>query len=151
MKLSEVITVETIKVPLKATEKTAAIEELVDVLDKASLVPNKAELLKAILEREAIRTTGIGQGLALPHGKLEGLDKLIIAVGKPASSIDFQSIDQQPVNLIVLLASPVDQTGPHIQALARISRFMTLPEFRERIARAATADEVYQTFVEHEK
>ena len=150
MKLSEVITTETIKVPLKATEKTAAIEELVDVLDKASLVPNKAELLKAILEREAIRTTGIGQGLALPHGKSEGLDELIIAVGKPPTPIDFQSIDQQPVNLIVLLASPVDQTGPHIQALARISRFMTLPEFREQIARAATAEEVYQTFGEYE-
>jgi fructose-specific phosphotransferase system IIA component len=150
MKLSEVITIETIKVPLEAKDKVAAIEELADLLCKANLIPEKEKLLTAILEREATRTTGIGQGLAIPHGKYDGLDRLVIAVGKPGQPIDFQSIDNEPVNLIVLLASPTNQTGPHIQALARISRLMTMASFREQIERAKSSQEMYQAFVDHE-
>jgi fructose-specific phosphotransferase system IIA component len=150
MKLSEVITIDTIKVPLKANDKVSAIKELVDLLCKANKVPNEESFLNAILEREAARTTGIGQGLAIPHGKFDGLDRLVIAIGKPAKPIDFQSIDNEPVSLIVLLASPTNQTGPHIQALARISRLMTMQPFRDKINDAKTAEDIYQAFVDHE-
>jgi mannitol/fructose-specific phosphotransferase system IIA component (Ntr-type) len=151
MKLSEVITLNLVKVPLKATDKYAAIEELVDLVDAAKLVADIGSLRQAVLDREATRSTGIGHGLAIPHGKCQGIDHLIAAVGKPQNPIDFQSIDGQPVNLIVLLASPIDQTGPHIQALARISRFMLSPTFCDQIDRATTPQEVYQAFRDHEK
>jgi mannitol/fructose-specific phosphotransferase system IIA component (Ntr-type) len=151
MKLSEVITLNLIKVPLKAVDKYAAIEELVDVVDAAKLVADIQSLRRAVLDREVTRSTGIGHGLAIPHGKCHGVNRLIAAIGKPEKPIDFQSIDGNPVNFIVLLASPIDQTGPHIQALARISRFMLLPRFCSQIDQAKTPQAVYQAFLDHEK
>jgi fructose-specific phosphotransferase system IIA component len=151
MKLSEIITLETVKVPLLAKDKFAAIEELVEVLHQAGKISEKSHLLKAVLTREATRSTGIGQGLAVPHGKCQGLDSLVIAVGKPAQPLEFDSLDGLPVNLIVLLGSSVDQTGPHIQALAGFSRLMTKNAFRQKIENANTAEEVYQAFLHHER
>jgi fructose-specific phosphotransferase system IIA component len=151
MKLTDIITVETIKVPLEATEKQTAIEELIDVLYDAGKISEKSKLLQAVLNREAARSTGIGQGLAVPHGKCEGLESLVIAVGKPAKPMDFESIDGDPVNLIVLLGSNVDQTGPHIQALARFSRLMMKPAFRAQIERAQTSAHIFETFQKHEQ
>ena len=150
MKLSEIIDIKAIKIPLRAKDKQTAIEELIDTLSQAGKISDKSKLLQAVLDREATRSTGVGQGLAIPHGKCEGLNCLVCAVGIPAQPIDFQSIDGQPVNFIVLLGSGVDQTGPHIQALARISRFMTMPSFRKAIGQARTSLEVYRAFVEHE-
>lgn len=151
MKLSDVLTLDTIKVPLKSETKEDIIEELIDVLDEAGQVRDKDKLLQAILERENIRSTGIGEGLAVPHAKSNGVDKLVVSIGKPKEPIDFQSIDGKKVNFIVLMGSPADQAGPHIQALARMSRLMVKPEFREDINQSVTAREVYETIVAHEK
>jgi len=151
MKLSDVLTIETIVVPLESTDKYAAIEELVDVLVSTKRIPDRQGLLQAVLTREQTRTTGIGDGLAIPHGKCENLQSLVMAAGKPKTPMDFQSIDGQPVNFIFLLGAPIDQTGPHIQTLARISRFMTLPTFRRQIRQAQTPQEVYRAIVAHEK
>ena len=103
-----------------------------------------------MLEREATRTTGIGNGLAIPHGKCSGVDHLVVAVGKPEAPIDFDSIDKRPVNLIVLLASPPDQTGPHIQALARISRLMNVEAFRMVLRNATTSQQIFDAVVAQE-
>jgi fructose-specific phosphotransferase system IIA component len=151
MKLSEIITLETVKVPLQATDKYAAIEELVELLHQTGKIPEKSKLLQAILAREATRSTGIGQGLAVPHGKCHGLDSLVIAVGKPSKPMEFDSLDGQPVNLVVLLGSSFDQTGPHIQALAGFSRLMTKTSFREKIELAKTAEDVFKVFLHHER
>jgi mannitol/fructose-specific phosphotransferase system IIA component (Ntr-type) len=91
-----------------------------------------------------MRTTGIGAGLAIPHGKCPGMPGLAMAIGRPASPMEFEAIDGQPVRLVVLLASPPDRTSDHIQALARISRLMTMEDFRERIYAAQTAAEIYE-------
>lgn len=149
-KLSEVITLDCIKVPLSATERYEAIDELVDVLCQAGKISEKDPLLAAVVEREQTRSTGVGHGLAIPHGKCSGLVGLVGAVGKPAEPIDFDSIDGQPVNFVVLLGSPVDQTGPHIQALARISRLMTTETFCTKIAQAQSPNDVFQALVDHE-
>lgn len=151
MKLSEIITLETIKVPLQATDKYTAIEELIDLLHQTGKISEKSKLLEAVLAREATRSTGIGQGLAVPHGKCKGLNSLVIAVGKPAQPLEFDSLDGQPVNLVVLLGSSFDQTGPHIQALAGFSRLMTKPSFRKQIEQAQAAHQVFQTFLDHER
>jgi fructose-specific phosphotransferase system IIA component len=151
MKLSEIIAVETIRVPLSATEKYSAIEELVAILHEAGRISEKDRLLQAILQREAACSTGIGHGLAVPHGKCHGVDGLVIAVGKPSRPMDFQSIDGKPVNLIVLMGSRIDQTGPHIQALARMSRFMVKPSFREKIEKADTPAKIHRIFLDHDE
>ena len=103
-----------------------------------------------VLDREATRTTGIGNGLAIPHGKCNGTDHLVMAIGRPATPIDFQAIVGRPVSLIWLLTSPPDKTGPHIHALARISRLMTIDRFRQALANAKTAQEIYDAIVQQE-
>lgn len=150
MKLTDILPSNCVRVPLKAADKTGAIAELVDLLDEAGTVTDRDAVLHAVLDREATRSTGIGLGLAVPHGKSAGCPKLAMAVGKPATPVDFESKDGQPVNLIVLLASPPDQTGPHIQALARISRLMLLEPFRRAVADATSGDELYQIIRRHE-
>jgi fructose-specific phosphotransferase system IIA component len=151
MRLSDVLKVQHIKVPLKATDKKGAIAELVNTLAEAGDVKDVPMLLNSVLEREATRTTGIGNGLAIPHGKCSGVEHLVVAIGKPATPIDFESIDRRPVNVIVLLASPPDQTGPHIQALARISRMMSIEGFRVAVNAAKNSQEVYDAVLAQEK
>jgi fructose-specific phosphotransferase system IIA component len=143
MRLSEMLKPQNIKLGLAATTKTDAIAELVNLLAENKELTDPKKVLEAVLEREGTRTTGIGNGLAIPHGKCHGTDHLVMAVGKAATPVDFQSIDGRPVTWIWLLSSPPDKTGPHIHALARISRLMTIDKFRQALATAKTADEVY--------
>jgi len=103
-----------------------------------------------VLDRETTRTTGIGNGLAIPHGKCDGTSNLAMAIGRPATPIDFQSIDGRPVTLIWLLTSPRDKTGPHIHALARISRLMTIDKFRQAMATAKTSQELFDAIIAQE-
>ena len=150
MRLSDILKISHIKVPLSAKNKKDAITELVQVLADAHEVKDSQVLLNSVLEREATRTTGIGNGLAIPHGKCAGVDHLVVAIGKPAEPIEFDSIDNRPVNLIVLLASPPDQTGPHIQALARISRLMNVDAFRQAMRTATGPQQIFDAVVTQE-
>lgn len=144
MNLLDLISPDCIRAPLHAADKRGVINELVDVLVEAGRVTDAESLKQAVWSREQTRTTGIGHGLAIPHGKCPGLPALAMAIGKPAEPLDFQAIDDRPVRLVVLLASPPDRTSDHIQALARISRLMTLESFRQSIYDAESADEVYE-------
>ncbi len=150
MRLTEILKPQNIKVPLAATNKTDAIKELIDLLAASGEVTDAKRVLDAVLDREATRTTGIGNGLAIPHGKCTGATNLVMAVGKAATPIDFQSIDGRPVSLIWLLSSPPDKTGPHIHALARISRLMTIDKFRQALLAANTSQEMYDIIVQQE-
>lgn len=150
MNLCQILKPESIKVPLDATDKQHAIEEMVDLLGASHEINGIDVLKEAVWSREQARTTGIGQGLAIPHGKSEACQDLMLAIGKPAEPIDFDSIDSQPVKLIVLLVSPPDQTSQHIQALARISRLMTQDDFRESIYCAQSAEVIYRLIEEYE-
>ena len=150
MNLLDILSVDCVKAPMASSEKKDAIEELVDTLASAGKVTDPDALKEAVWSREQTRTTGIGQGLAIPHGKSDCVDKLVMAIGKPATPIEFESIDKQPVQLIVLLASPPDRTSDHIQALARISRLMTMRDFRERVYAAQNAEELYGLLEEQE-
>ena len=151
MNLLDFLTPECIKAPLAAADKRGVIDELVDVLSVVKKVADAAALKEAVWTRELTRTTGIGHGLAIPHGKSTGLSALAIAIGKPAKPMDFQAIDGQPVRLVVLLASPPDRTSDHIQALARISRLMTMDDFRNKIYAAQTSAEIYELLRSQER
>lgn len=150
MNLLDLLSPECIKAPLSATDKRAAIEELVDLLASQGRISNAAALKEAVWTREATRTTGIGHALAIPHGKCDGIPKLVMAIGKPAQPMEFNSIDGKPVRLIVLLASPLDRTSDHIQALAKISRLMTVEEFRNKVYEASSAQEIYDLLQQRE-
>src|SRR5687768_10012065 len=143
MRLSEMLKPQNIRIGLAATTKNEAIAELVNLLAENNEVIDSSKVLEAVLERESTRTTGIGNGLAIPHGKCTGTDHLIMALGKALTPIDFQSIDGRPVTWIWLLSSPPDKTGPHIQALAKISRLMTIDKFRQALGSCNTPEDVY--------
>jgi len=150
MTLLEIVTPACIKAPLKSTDKKGIIDELVDVLADAGRVEEPGTLKDAVWTREQTRTTGIGHGLAIPHGKCAGVRTLAMAIGRPSEPIDFKAIDGKPVRLVVLLASPEDRTSDHIQALAKVSRMMTNESFRERMYGASSPEEIYELLQEQE-
>jgi mannitol/fructose-specific phosphotransferase system IIA component (Ntr-type) len=123
---------------------------LVNLLAANGQLLDAKKVLDSVLDREATRTTGIGNGLAIPHGKSNGTANLVMAIGKAATPIDFQAIDGRPVTLIWLLSSPPDKTGPHIHALARISRLMTIDKFRQQLSSAANSQEVFDIISQQE-
>lgn len=151
MKLLDIISPNCIQVPLASQDKHGAIDELVDLLSKAGRVNNPASLKEAVWAREQTRTTGIGHGLAIPHGKSSGVENPAVAIGKPTKPMEFAAIDGKPVKMIILLASPLDRTSDHIHALAHISRLMTMEDFRERIYAANSATEVYELLKSQEQ
>lgn len=143
MNITQILKPECVCFPLRATDKTSVITELIDVLNEQGQLADYDDVLRSVLAREQTRSTGIGMGLAVPHGKSRGVDALTMAIGKPETPIDFDSVDGRPCNLIVLLASPVDKTGPHIQALASVSRLWQTESFRTAVAQATTPQELY--------
>lgn len=150
MVLTQILEPACVKVPLQGTTKEAVIKELVDMLDASNLLINREQVYQAVITRESTKSTGIGFGIAIPHGKCTGVKELVMAIGISHKGIDFQSIDNKPVHIVVLLASPVDRTGPHIQALARISRLMLDEEFKNKLQSATSADELFKLISEKE-
>lgn len=150
MELTKLLLPERVKVPLVGTDKKSVISELIDLLASVGGLTNREAALEAVLKREAERSTGIGYGLAIPHGRTDGCRSLAMAAGKPASPIDFQSLDGRPVTFVVLLVSPPNETGPHIQALARISRLMNAERFRAAVAQADTGKALYDAIAAQE-
>lgn len=150
MRLSDILKPQNIKIPLESAQKNDAIAELVNVLAANGDVTDPKKVLESVLDRESTRTTGIGNGLAIPHGKTAGTKDLVMAIGRAADPIDFQSIDGKPVTIIWLLSSPPEKTGPHIHALARISRLMTIEKFRQTLNLAKTADEMFSIIKQQE-
>jgi len=130
MNLTEIVSPSCVKAPLEATDKRGVIDELVDLLAADNKVRDADALKEAVWVREQTRTTGIGHGLAIPHGKTTCCDRLVMAVGRTSEPIEFESVDGKPVRLIFLLLSPPEQTGPHIKALAEISRMMSQEDKR---------------------
>jgi len=151
MNLLDIITPECICAPLKSTDKQGVIDELVDCLAAQGRVSNAKALKEAVWAREQTRTTGIGQGLAIPHGKSPGMKELAMAIGKPAEPLDFESLDGEPVRLVVLLASPPDRTSDHIHALARVSRLISMESVRNKMYEATTPQEIYELISSQEK
>jgi fructose-specific phosphotransferase system IIA component len=150
MRLTEILKPQNIKIPLLATKKTDAIAELVQLLADNGQVADAKKVLDSVLERETTRTTGIGSGLAIPHGKTTGIADLVMAIGKPAQPIDFQSIDGRPVTIIWMLTSPPEKTAPHIHALARISKLMTIERFRQALNGAKDGQEMFDIIARQE-
>jgi fructose-specific phosphotransferase system IIA component len=143
MILTQILQPDCVKVPVQSNEKEAAITELIDLLHTNGLFSDRDVALEAVLTRERIRSTGTGAGIAIPHCKCNAVKELVMAIGIANEPIEFDSVDGKPVSILFLLVSPEGQTGPHIQALAGISRLMLNKEFRQKLEKAASADEVY--------
>ena len=143
MILTQILEPTCVKAPLEGKDKESVITELVDLLADNGALIDRDVVLEAVFVREETRSTGIGSGIAIPHGKCSGVKDLVMSVGIAAEPVDFDSIDAKPVSIIILLASPIDRTGPHIQALARISRLMLDEDFKSKLEKASSPEEVY--------
>jgi fructose-specific phosphotransferase system IIA component len=143
MILTQILQPDCVKVPVESRDKEAVITELVDLLNASGLLLDRNEVLEAVLTRERTQSTGTGAGIAIPHGKCNAVKELVMAIGIAREPIEYNSIDGKPVTILILLVSPADQTGPHIQALATISRLMLNEEFRQQLEKVTSADEVY--------
>ena len=151
MLLTEILSANHIRLPLAAATRDEAIRELLGLLVATGDVSSADAAMAALLDRERTRTTGIGGGLALPHAKTSAAAKLVMALGRSAAGVDFQSIDGRPATLVVLLLGPMDATGPHIQALAKVSRLLSIEPLRRRLEAAHTPDQILKIIAEHEK
>ena len=138
------ISVDSIALNLEATDKWAAIEELLDILVRGGKIPDREAALDVLLTREKKMSTAMGNGIAIPHGKTSTVDTLVSAIGIKPEGLDFDAIDGEPCTLFVLTLSPTTRTGPHIQFLAEISRQLTQESVRQKILSATTEAEVHQ-------
>lgn len=133
MKIVEFLNEKAISGDLKATHKEAVLRELVEILAKAEGIKNREELVKVLLGRESLGSTGIGQGVGIPHAKTNSVKKLVAALGISAQGVNFDALDGEPVHIFFLLVAPEDSAGPHLKGLARISRLLKDKYFRESL------------------
>ena len=150
MKLSKIIKKTAIQLQLRSTTKSEALGELVDLLCKAHKLRHRHEILEAILEREKKQSTGVGMGLAVPHAKTPVVKKLHVAFASHREGIDFDSADSESAHLFFILVSPRDVSGPHIKALASISRLVKHKEFRETLLTCRNEKSVIEKIQEAE-
>ena len=126
------------------------LEELVAPVAKIAGV-NDEELVRVLMERERLGSTGIGSGVGIPHGKLKNIDSLILGFGLSRKGVDFESIDGQPTHIFFLLVTPENSTGLHLKLLARISRILKNEPFRNRLLNAATVEEILRIIKEEDE
>ena len=148
MKLSEIIKIDNIITDLKASDKTKALEELVDALAAARPSIDKGALVKVLLERERLGSTGIGDGVAIPHGKFRGISEPVICFGRSVKGLDFDSMDGQPVHLVFLLVAPEDSASAHLKALARIAKILKNSSFRKLLMENTGKETLYQAIIQ---
>ncbi len=150
MKFSAFISPKAIRAQLTATSKEGVISELVDALVEAGEIKesDRPDIIKAIMKREELGSTGIGRGVAVPHTKHASVEKLVGTVGVSAAGLDFESLDGQDASLFFLLVSPPDRPGDHLRALENISRQLRDDTFCRFLRQAAGAEDILQLLEE---
>ena len=147
MNLKKPLTVETICLDLKGATKEAILAEMVDLLVASGHIRDRDAVLKAVLEREKRMSTGMQNGIAIPHGKTDSVDCLVAALGIKRGGVDFGALDGQPSTIFVMTVSPDSRTGPHIQFLAEISRPLNDASVRAKLLAATSPDEVLHLLI----
>lgn len=144
MKITEFLNKNAIKIGIQATEKEDALKELVDVLANVQDIGDRKAIVKALVDRENLGSTGIGQGIAIPHGKTDKVKELIAVLGISQKGVNFEALDGELVYIFFLLVAPKETAGPHLKALAQISRLLRDSYFCELMRRCKTPDEVHE-------
>lgn len=151
MELSEILTPELIQYPLEATSKEDVIAQLVNLLFKNGKLTESAEAEAAVFKREQLMTTGVGKGVALPHGKYPYIEDVLVSFGISKQGINFDAIDGQPVYIFVLLLTPEKYPSKHLKLLSKFSRMLNLAECREKLLAAESAAEIAEILVQFDK
>ena len=150
MKISDILEEKLVVANLVGTTKEEVINTMIDLISQSPKVLDKEKVKGAILEREKIMSTGVGNGFAIPHGKTDAVADIVAAFGVTAQPIDYQSLDEKPVRLVFLLVGKDNLVGPHIKLLSRISRLMNKENFRTKLLGTKTSHEIIEIFKEEE-
>ena len=150
MKILEVLQKEAILEDLVSTDKKGILEELVAPVAKVANVSEDG-LVKVLLERERLGSTGIGGGVGIPHGKLKNLENIVLGFGLSRNGVDFESMDGKPTHVFFLLVTPENSTGLHLKMLARISRLLKDESFKERLISASNQEEILSVIQEEDE
>lgn len=150
MKVSDILVREASILDLESGDKPGVLREIAHALARADAHVEEAALLRVLTERESLQSTGIGDAVAIPHGKLPGIDRLLAAFARRRAGVDFDAIDGQPTQLFFVLVVPEHAGGQHLKALARISRFLRDESFRDRLVAAESLDEVFRAIEEED-
>lgn len=148
MNLRKVLNKNVAETELRGSSKQEIIENLLDILVKTGKVKDRAAALEALLEREAKMSTGIQQGVAIPHCKTDAVNELLACVGIKKDGVDFQALDGISSKIFIMTLSPLTRTGPHVQFLAEISRVLTSEGMREKLINAGTEEELISLIVQ---
>ncbi len=146
MALIDLIQENVVKIPIESTFKDDIIREMVNVLAAAGKIAEPEEACRAVLDRERRGSTGLGEGVAVPHGKTPAVKKLTMALGVSPKGVDFAALDGKPSHLFFLILAPPDQSGPHIEALAEIARLCRSKAFCRTLIEARNAKEAVELF-----
>jgi nitrogen PTS system EIIA component len=150
MKIVDLIKREMVVPALAATEKRSILEELATYMAGRNPKIGRDVLAKVLIEREQLASTAIGEGVAIPHGKLAAVGEIVACLGRARDGVEFDSMDGQPTYLFFVLVAPESSTGAHLKALARISRVFKDPEFRKRLLAAPDGDSMYQVVADED-
>jgi len=151
MDIKELIAKEYIIEDLKSKTKREVLVELAEVFKKGNIEADYDSMVEVLLEREKLGSTGIGDGIAIPHGKLAGLENLIISFGRSREGVGFDSLDGNPVYIFFLLMAPENSAGQHLKALAKISRMLKDRDFRKGLIEAESPEKMYNLIIEKDK
>jgi len=151
MKIADILSGDLIIPELTSKNKKEVLEELVSVIVKQNKLINEEELIEVLLEREQLGSTGIGDGIAIPHGKLKNIGALLASFGKSIDGVDFDSMDGKPTHLFFLLVAPENSAGIHLKALARISRLLKDSSFKQDLMEAKLKDDLFKTIIERDE
>lgn len=151
MYIADMIKKEFIIEELKSKTRRGVLTELSNVFLRGNIKVDCDAMVEVLLEREKLGSTGIGDGIAIPHGKLAGLESLIISFGRSKDGTDFDSMDSKPVYIFFLLMAPENSAGYHLKVLAKISRMLKDSSFRTALIEAKSADDLYRIIIEKDK
>ena len=150
MRIADFIKLNNICADLKSTGQMNVLAELAKILEGDCPNTNEDQITQILVERERLATTGIGDGVAIPHGKLSGIDGICAAIGISRTGVPFDAVDGNTIHIFVALLAPQDSTGDHLKALARVSRLLKNPTFRSRLLESKTPTEIYDTLLEED-
>lgn len=151
MKLADILNKSSVVADVKGESKQDILAELATPLKTAGLIEDISPVVKIVMEREALGSTGIGDGVAIPHGKLKNIDNIFCTFGRSKKGVDFDAIDGEPVHIFFLVLAPEDSASQHLKVLSRISKILRDQSFRRKLLNLTDANAIFESIVEEDE
>ncbi|OPY72838.1 MAG: PTS system fructose-specific EIIABC component [Syntrophorhabdus sp. PtaU1.Bin058] len=151
MKISEILLEKCVVADIKGKTKREIITELVEALEKARLIEDVEAVVNVVMEREKLGSTGIGNGVAVPHGKLKNISNIICALGRSPNGVDFDAVDRGPVHIFFLVLAPEDSASLHLKILSRITKILRDQSLRKKVIKLSNTHDIYTSILEEDE